>query len=141
MITIIAAVFSLNSAFACEPYCCTGAGPLLLSPMVGIGARFDDGDGKMDLSLNYTYSAAIKTFRISTAKLFIGPDGIYAGPSYALSFHSVCMAGTGTESLLGFVIGKDFADSFLQIDVYKPMFWKNYKLENAQAIIKIGVKF
>lgn len=141
MISLVIATFSIHSAVATEPYFNVGSGPLFMTPSIGFGCRFDDLGGKMDVNFTYTHSSLFRVARIAASKLLYGPGGVYVGTGYALSFHKVIMSGRGSESLLGIIFGKDFGDSFMQVEVYRPIYWKHYKLDDTQAAVKFGVKF
>lgn len=141
MIAFAVAAFSLNSAMACEPYFTAGFGPYAVIPNVGVGARFHDDMGKIDININYSDDRFLKTAQVSMSRLFFSDMGLYAGPSVGLSFHKLKYWGSGTESTLGLVLGKDFGDSFMDISCHKRMKWTKVKLDSTQVRFRIGVKF
>ena len=143
MITIALAALSLNNAFACEPYAAIGAGPIFMIPNATLGVRFDDEIGKVDLSLSYSHDSMIRITQLMAAKLFFTQSGLYAGPSYSLCFHRVKLFGThkGNSCLLGIVTGKDFNDSFIQMDMNKRVKFSGEKFEDYSVKFKFGVKF
>lgn len=140
MITLAVAAFSLNSAVACEPYAAVGFGPFLMVPNLTIGARFDDWAGQMDVSACMTYDVDFQIVKLAASKL-VFLDNLYLGPSYCLSFHRFRYVGEGSQGMIGGVIGKDSTNHFIEVSAYVPAVHKGLKLNGAQVMFKVGVKF
>ena len=140
MISIAVAALSINSAFACEPYGAFGFGPYAMIPNLTLGARFDDCGGDVDVSLTQVYDEYIQITRLAMTRL-IHLDSLYIGPSYAISFHRIKHIGSGSQGLLGGVIGKDSTTHFYEMSAYVPAVYKGLKMSGTQVMFKVGVKF
>jgi hypothetical protein len=141
MIAIIAIAFTMNQAFACDTYFTVGAGPYYLMPNIGVGARFDDEYGRVDCNINHSQAKELMITQLAVSRLFDLPCGIYAGPSLALSFHNVKYWGTGTESGIGFVLGRDFCDYFTEMSYHHPIKQSGLKTDMPQLKYRVGIKF
>lgn len=142
MIATVTAALAINNAFACDPYFTIGSGPYYLLPSIGVGSRFDDASGKVDVCLDYAFDSDLRIARVAMSKLFL-VEQFYIGPSYSLEFYRMRFMGwhNGSSTNAGFVVGKDLGSHFIDMTVLKRVSWNKFKLNSMSVRLRMGINF